>query len=110
MGFNRVNPAGRADSLCQWYREIADVRTHIDYGRSFSQKRAHYGNCRFAVLPVQLEAFPDIGAVDLRVVRVLGDRNKINKIIEKAIFIQRNERSMVNVRAMGMRRRLLGLL
>jgi hypothetical protein len=57
-------------------------------------------------------AFPvyDIGAVDLSVIRLLGDRNKINKIIEKAIFIQRNERSMVNVRAMGMRRRLLGLL
>ena len=57
-------------------------------------------------------AFPvyDIGAVDLSVIRVLGDRNKINKIIEKVIFIQRNERSMVNVRAMGMRRRLLGLL
>lgn len=51
-------------------------------------------------------AFPvyDIGALDLSVIRVLGDRNKINKIIEKAIFIQRNERSM------GMRRRLLGLL
>jgi len=57
-------------------------------------------------------AFPvyDIGAVDLRVVRVLGDRNKINNIIEKVIFIQRNERSMVNVRAMGMRRQLPGLV
>lgn len=44
-------------------------------------------------------AFPvyDIGAVDLSVIRLLGDRNKINKIIEKAIFIQRNERSMVMV-------------
>ena len=39
-------------------------------------------------------AFPvyDIGAVDLRVVRVVGDRNKINNIIEKVILIQRNER------------------
>ncbi len=57
-------------------------------------------------------AFPvyEIGAVDLSVIRVLGDRNKINNIIEKVIFIQRNERSMVNVRAMGMRRRLLGLI
>ncbi|MGC2670024.1 MAG: hypothetical protein WA220_12665 [Candidatus Nitrosopolaris sp.] len=57
-------------------------------------------------------AFPvyDIGGVDLSVIRLLGDRNKINKIIEKAIFIQRNERSIVNVRAMGMRRRSLGLL
>ena len=55
-------------------------------------------------------AFPvyDIGAVDLSVIRVLGDRNKIDNIIEKVIFIQRNQRSMVNVRAMGMRRQLLG--
>jgi hypothetical protein len=68
---------------------------------------AQYGKITSANL-----AFPvyDIGALDLSVIRVLGDRNKINNIIEKVIFIQRNERSMANVRAMGMRRRLLGLI
>jgi hypothetical protein len=45
---------------------------------------------------------------DIGVIRVLGDRNKINNIVEKVIFIQRNERGMVNVRAIGMRRQLLG--
>jgi hypothetical protein len=57
-------------------------------------------------------AFPvyDIGAIDSRVIRALGDRNKINNIMKMVIFIQRNERGMVNVLAMGMRRQLLGLI